>query len=572
MYIKPPLGTQLPAALPDNPTDEQRHEMLRASLNRVGRPEDYENIVSLISPPPDITLYVNPGEFKTSKVGIVGGGLAGMSAAFELRKLGYDITVFEPITERVGGRVYTHYFDKEKKLYGELGAMRIPISHEAVWHYINLFKLNTEQFIQSDPNTFIYVKDTLVRNDPKGENVFHSIYPHFGLSKLSLNTPWPELYNQVTKYYLSSMPPDVRKQFLMVLPRYDIKHEALQNMSVRQAMEQYGLSAEAINLVASVIPPIGGLINDSYESNLHSDYTMDFQNLYRISGGMVNLPISFYNSLTSPNPAEYHGIPQDALGKVTWKGGFIVNGIMRSGKDGKVTLRFRREAVLEDIFEDFDYVICSLPLPMLRQMDIFPFFSQSKMQAIRETYYQDAQKTLFLCRERFWEKQGIFGGSSFTDEIINVITYPQDHARCTQNAANCSPYEPGVLIASYNIGEDAFALGNFDPISQYQVIRSKVEKVHGLPRWYLDKNNIVMGVKTIDWVREPRFAGAFQMFLPGQKKEFLYVSSTPEYDNRVFFAGEHTASKNGWIQGALWSGMRAADEVAYFSIIHKYQR
>jgi monoamine oxidase len=58
------------------------------------------------------------------------------------------------------------------------------------------------------------------------------------------------------------------------------------------------------------------------------------------------------------------------------------------------------------------------------------------------------------------------------------------------------------------------------------------------------------------------------MFLPGQKSDFLYVSSTPEYDNRVFFAGEHTSTKNGWIQGALQSGMRAANSLAYYSSIH----
>jgi monoamine oxidase len=174
--------------------------------------------------------------------------------------------------------------------------------------------------------------------------------------------------------------------------------------------------------------------------------------------------------------------------------------------------------------------------------------------------------------ERFWEKQGIYGGVTYTDESINLVIYPQDHAHCKQGASDCSPDEPGVLVASYNLGDDAYSLGNLDPTAQYQVIRSKLEKVHGFPRWYLDDNKIVTEVKTIDWVREPRFAGAFQMFLPGQKKEFLYISSTPEFDNRVFFAGEHSARKNGWMQGALWSGMKAAEDLVYYSVIHKYKK
>lgn len=572
MDTSPKTSAQFPALPPKNPTDSQRHKMLLNSLTKADRPEDYENIVQLLSPPKDITRYGNPGEFKDMKVGIIGGGLAGMSTAFELRKLGYNITVFEPHTERIGGRIYTHYFDKDKRLYAEFGARRIPASHETVWHYINLFKLDTEPIITSNTNAFIYVKDVRIRVDPKGENVFHLICPQFDLTIQEANTPWPELYNQVTKYSLSTLPPEVRKQFLMTLPRYDYRFEALQDINTRQALQQYGLTSEAINLITSVMPAVGAIISNSYESELHSEYTIDYQDLYLIPGGMVNLPLAFYKSLTSPNPVEYHDIPQDALGKVTWKGGFVVTGILKSDVDGKVTLRYRNVSALEDIFENFDYIICTIPFTTLRSMDIYPAFSSRKMQAIKEVSYRDAQKTFFLCRERFWEKQGIFSGSSYTDEIIGIISYPQDHAHCIQNAVNCSPDEPGVLMASYNIGEDAYALGNLVQPGQYLTIRSKVEKVHGLPRGYLDENKIVIDSKTVDWVREPWFHGAFQMFLPGQKREFLYVSTIPEYNNRVFFAGEHTSTKNGWIQGALQSGMVAANDVGYYSIIHKYQK
>ena len=97
---------------PSNPTNEQRHILLKDALERDGRIEDYYNIIKLLRPPPDILNYAKPGEFKQIKVGIIGGGLAGMSAAFELRKLGFDITIFDALEDRVGGRVYTYYFDE----------------------------------------------------------------------------------------------------------------------------------------------------------------------------------------------------------------------------------------------------------------------------------------------------------------------------------------------------------------------------------------------------------------------------------------------------------------------------
>jgi len=50
--------------------------------------------------------------------------------------------------------------------------------------------------------------------------------------------------------------------------------------------------------------------------------------------------------------------------------------------------------------------------------------------------------------------------------------------------------------------------------------------------------------------------------MPGQKRLFAYASSQPEYDNRVYFAGEHISQEHGWIQGAIKSAMIAANEVA----------
>lgn len=564
----PSIGFNAPQD-PNNPSDSQRHNMLYNALLKAGRPEDYTNIVSLLSPPNDITSYGVPGAKKDIKVGIVGGGLAGMSTAFELRKLGFDVTVFEPNTERVGGRVYTYYFDEDKRLYDEFGAMRFPVSHEAVWHYINLFKLNTEAFIQYAPNTFTYVRDVRVRNDPKGENIRYQIYPKFNLTTIERNTPWPKLFNQAIAYSLSTLPPDVRKEFLMILQKYDFRIESLMKMSTRQALQEYGLSAEAINLTISVMPLLGSVINSGYEGALNDNYTMDYSNLYRISGGMVNLPLAFYKSLTSPNPVEYPNIPQDAIGKVNWKGGTLATGVYKSDVNGKVIISYTILPHTKESFETFDYVIFATPMSVLRGLTIRPLFNGEKMQAIKEIIYQDAQKTLFLCKERFWEKQGITGGMSITDKIIATIHYPQDHAYCMQNTAYCSPDEPGVLLASYNIDQDALRLGMELQEYRYAFIKKDVELVHGLPRGYLD--NIVMDNKTVDWYKELWFYGAFQMFLPGQRESFLYTSSTPEYNNRVFFAGEHISPKNAWIQGALHSGMVAANSLAYYSGIHSKQ-
>lgn len=61
-------------------------------------------------------------------------------------------------------------------------------------------------------------------------------------------------------------------------------------------------------------------------------------------------------------------------------------------------------------------------------MNVFPMFSNEKMQSIREVFYTSSQKTLFMCNERFWEKgndnEKIVGGGSNTDLPIQTIWYP----------------------------------------------------------------------------------------------------------------------------------------------------
>jgi monoamine oxidase len=61
------------------------------------------------------------------------------------------------------------------------------------------------------------------------------------------------------------------------------------------------------------------------------------------------------------------------------------------------------------------------------------------------------------------------------------------------------------------------------------------------------------------WTEEPYARGAFVVFRPGQMTRWAPALSHSE--GRVYFAGEHTAPWNGWMEGALWSGERAAQEI-----------
>ena len=554
-----------------NPTDSQRHEMLKSFMIKAGREEDYENVIKLLSPPPDIERYASMGELKGVKIGIIGGGLAGLSAAFELRKLGADITIFDATDDRIGGRVYTYYFDKEKKYYGELGAIRIPISHETTWHYINKFKLNTNPFIQSNPNTFVYIHNTRVRNDSKGTNIEEKIYPKYNLSQRERNTPWPKLYDYAINYPIYKLPSEIREEILKILPKYSTEYSQLVNMSIRQVFEMLGLSQEAINLISSVDPLTGGILYFSYAETMQEMYPLDFDALYEVAGGNVNLPLAFYKSLISKQPLEYENISDNYLGEVVFKLGNYVNGIFKSGDNNKVVLKYRVKQSSQDSLEIFDYVICAIPFSTLREIEIKPLFSNRKMQAIREFNYLDAGRALLFCNKRFWEEDKeygrIIGGISYTDLLIQSIFYPSDHALCTE-PSKCTSDEPGVLI-TYNFNQDSIRLGNMSEERQIELVKRNVEAVHGLPEGYLD--TVVEDYKVLHWNTQEWFKGAVAMGLPEQKGIFSYNILKPEYNDRIFFAGEHTSVTHAWMQGALYSGKLAANILAYNSRLKKYE-
>jgi len=85
------------------------------------------------------------------KVLILGAGMAGLVAAYELSKAGHDVTVLEART-RPGGRVHTLREPFSDGLFAEEGAARIPENHNLTLQYVKEFALPLEPFYPSRLN------------------------------------------------------------------------------------------------------------------------------------------------------------------------------------------------------------------------------------------------------------------------------------------------------------------------------------------------------------------------------------------------------------------------------------
>ncbi|MNI43996.1 Flavin-dependent L-tryptophan oxidase RebO precursor [compost metagenome] len=300
------------------------------------------------------------------------------------------------------------------------------------------------------------------------------------------------------------------------------------------------------------------MLDISYNHYLSQNYPVDLEYVYRIEDGLSNLPLAFYKSLKAEAPIEYTNQELDSLGTVKWKLGCWVSGIYKSEASDKVFIKYNNKNSTEKSYENFNYIVCAIPFSTLRTVEIAPVFSNIKMQGIKEINYVDTQKTLFLCKKRFWEEDTeygrINGGNSLTDMSITNIIYPSDHPY------GRNPSDPGVLIASYNQGREAVYLGNTPIAVHDEIVKRQVEMVHGLPNKYLD--SIVQDSKYITWNNEEWFRAAVCKYMPEQKRTFGDSLLKPEYNSRVFFAGEHVSSTPSWIQGSLYTGKLAANDLA----------
>src|SRR5437868_2115084 len=109
------------------------------------------------------------GEVKGASVLVLGAGLAGLTAAYELRKAGYKVQVLE-YNDRAGGRNWSLYGGDEytdlsgvtqkvqfdKGLYFNPGPWRIPHTHRGILHYCKVLNVPLESFCQVNYSAYVH--------------------------------------------------------------------------------------------------------------------------------------------------------------------------------------------------------------------------------------------------------------------------------------------------------------------------------------------------------------------------------------------------------------------------------
>lgn len=445
---------------------------------------------------------------KPKKVVIVGAGLAGLAAGYELKRAGHNPVILEA-QQRVGGRVYTLRDPFTEGLYAEVGAMRIPRAHALTMAYIEKFGLKTNDFTMDNPNAYLYMGGNKVRASEAAKDPG---LLGFDVADNERGRTAGQMYEKALEPLMAMLEKDGDTAWAEIVAKYD-------QYSTREFLELNGWSEGMIEMFG-LLANQESVMNSSFLELFREDSGNYYTNMIELEGGTDRLPHAFLPEL-----------------KDNIRFGARMIAMDQSPDD--VTIHYETKA--GRFTETGEYAIITVPFPVLRHVEVLKPFTRAKQRAIRQLHYDASAKILFQCKRRFWEEDdGIFGGGTLTDLPIRNLYYP-DHGRETGR---------GVILASYTWSEDAQRWGSLKPDDRIIQALDDVAEIHPQVT-----KEFEVGASWM-WHDDEFAGGAFALFDPGQQT--LLHDEIVKPEGRIHFAGEHASLYHAWIQGAFESGLRAA--------------
>jgi len=434
---------------------------------------------------------------------VVGAGLAGLRAADVLRKAGRQVVVLEA-RSHPGGRVQTVRAPFDSGLYADAGPVRICSSHKTVLRLVRECGLSLLPFDSANGSALLRIGGENFRSDA------------FVRAKIPLKLKPGERKlspSALLQHYVGNLPSDLAD--MEPSPASYQRWAAIDQVTWPNWLRGRGASDDAVKLMT-----LGG---DPTELSalyvLRQFALLQGAIFFKIQGGMDLLPQAMESSVHDVVRYNAAVVRIDQTSEPV-RIDYMENDQMKSVQAGRV--------------------VVTTPLTTLRQVDIRPPFSREKERAIENISYFPATRFLLQSRSRFWHASHL-SGYARTDQ-------PAEIWDCTYDLGGSA----GILGATIGgaLGQKVLDLGSEESVkfgtdtaaAAFPKIRTELQK----------------GVAQ-RWALEPWSRGAFAVFRPGQMVSMMPDLARPE--GRVHFAGEHTSSWMGWMEGAVQSGERVAQEI-----------
>ena len=469
-------------------------------------------------------INADPSTGKGVHVVILGAGIAGLVAAYELGKLGYRCTLLES-RERPGGRLWTARSGTKVTLngygtqtcafdegnYQNLGPGRIPSIHGTMLGYIR--ELGIEMEVEVNTTRSGLLQDDKVNggkavvqrqaiNDARGEVA----------ELLAKCASQGSLDQTLTKAD--------RDRILTFLRTFGPLDSAGKYAGSDRA--GYSVQPGAGDETGTLSKPIDlhTLLDQGFWEGMFFEETFDMQaTMFQCKGGNDRIAYAFDKKLG--DVIQYNA---------------PVKEIRKSAKGVRVV--YTQDGAAKSL--DADYCFCAMPLSILKSVP--NDFSLQHKKVIEESTYSSAYKVAWESR-RFWEQNyNIYGGLSFLAQGCTPIWYP---------SANLFS-ERGVLVSGYQYHEIGTPFGAMTLEQKFAESRAAIERVHPGHGKELEKPLY------IGWGSAPHNLGSwvrtYGKTAETNKSNYETLISS---DGPIYFIGDHASHIVAWMEGAALSAHRA---------------
>lgn len=438
------------------------------------------------------------------RVVIVGAGLAGLAAANVLRAGGIEAAVYDA-AERAGGRVLTVRDAIAPGSISEFGAEFVAAEHTELIALARELKVELSEISPEAARPSFFFGGTHYTPDQLAD-ALRPLYERVVADAKAAGTAH---YRAVT---------DVARKFdSLPVPAYLDQLGAsgwLRDLLELACVSEFGLDAEAQSAL--------NLMQRFSRNDVHALATTlgGGDRRYRISDGADRL---------------VHGLLVRVRGQVEYQRKLVR--LRRTADDYLLTLDRGNEAATE---VRADVVILAVPFATLRDVELDLPLPDEKRNAISNLGYGSHTTLAAGFEQPVWRVRG-FSGTLLTDAPLQA---------CRE-----FPVRGGAGLTFQPGGRPGVELGHDSPAQQVNRLAVGLERAFPGAR-----DARTDAIVRYHWSSLEHSKGSRACYKPGQWVQYAGVEAEPV--ERLFFAGEHTASQfRGTMNGAIESGRRAAEAV-----------
>jgi monoamine oxidase len=456
------------------------------------------------------------------KVAILGAGISGLAVAYELERAGYHVTVIEA-SRRIGGRNLTLRhgdvidemgqqrtcnFDDDPDLYFNAGPARIPGHHRRILHYCKALGVDLQ--VKSNFSRPAYTHET-DRFGGKPVRIGNYIAESRGLLA--------EIVHKAVDRNVFDEPlsPEDKERLLQFATSFgDLDPNGIYKGSLRSGYKSGGFAKPA-ELYERMD------FSEFLSSKFWARASFMFENpdwgepLMEAVGGMDNIVKGFVRHIKSPIlvNAQVQGIE-----------------LKRDGVDIAYNHEGKRKKIAAD------YCFNSIPTHFMAGIpNNLPDDYRAALASGRPGW---GFKIGLQMKERFWEREGIYGGATFTSQRIGEIWYPS-HGIHKQK---------GVVLGAYQFYDPSMFFDRMTPEERIEYAAKCGDRIHDGYSGYIEA-----GV-SVPWRRMNHMMGCGTSFAENEREDAFNILRPPAA-GRHYMIGDQISYHSSWQEGALASAENA---------------